>query len=128
MKLVQNGTNREFQLVTRPIAKFPKRNRFQVSVAGESTEVASTSNRAWAKNADWIEYIWIRLDEKSCAFVTLDYNESAAGFVGAEFSIQDGAGPKPVARVTSELDREKARIQAFKATWTANRPTVQAEA
>lgn len=112
---------RELSLTPRPIAKLPKRNPLTIKVNGTPVEARWTSNKAWCGlDEKFLEYVWFPLDEKRCCFVTLAYGELATSLEGKNFVVSEGS-VKPEPRVTKFVERETARIGAFKETWAANR-------
>jgi hypothetical protein len=104
----------------------PKRGTpMELVVNGNPEKAIVTTNAAWCGDpALTIEYIWIEVGNRAL-YVTLGYGEKASAWNGAEVSVVDGTGPKPVPRlvageyktVTDPLEREAGRINAFRDTW-----------
>ncbi len=118
---------RDFALTLSPIRSgermnaLPKKAGISVKVDGTPVEGRVTTNAAWAASPEYVlSYIWFEVAGKAY-YVTLNYAESPADFVGKNFVISEGVGPKPLPRVTKAVERETTRIAGFKRTWTANR-------
>jgi hypothetical protein len=114
--------NREFRLVLSPMKtnRLPKRSNGTVPVVVNGTPFVApvTNNASWSASPDVVlEYIWIEYEGKAY-YLTLDYAEKASSLAGEEIVVSEGAAARPdPERVTALGEKEKARVEAFRATW-----------
>jgi hypothetical protein len=109
--------------------RLPKRNCTDLAIKldGSAYVAKVTDNAAWSADpTKTLEYIWVEVGGVAY-YATLDYAEKAKDLAGKNFLAKDGVAPKPVPRVTARMDRELARIDAFRETWYANREVGDAE-
>ena len=101
----------------------PKRyvGEVEVLVNGNPEKLRVTTNAAWCGSPDLtLEYVWVQL-ESGAYYATLEYGERAADLNGETFDVSEGAGPKPVVRLTGTVERgltEFGRESKFRA-WAA---------